>query len=54
MAAAGRELAERGADRLPVLCVGRLLFAGEARVGEAAAAARATALPGIWAEHPGA
>lgn len=54
MAAAGRELAQRGADRLPVLCVGRLLFAGEDRVGEAAAAARASALPGIWAEHPGA
>jgi 2-hydroxychromene-2-carboxylate isomerase len=40
--AAGRRLLARGADRLPVVRVGRLLFAGEERVAEAAAAARGT------------
>jgi 2-hydroxychromene-2-carboxylate isomerase len=40
MEAAGRRLLAAGADRLPVLRVGRLLFAGEDRVAEAAAAAR--------------
>jgi 2-hydroxychromene-2-carboxylate isomerase len=54
MEAAGRFLVARGADRLPVLGVGRLLFAGEERLAEAAAAARASAAPAVWAEHPGA
>jgi 2-hydroxychromene-2-carboxylate isomerase len=40
MEAAGRKLLASGADRLPALRVGRLLFAGEGRVAEAAAAAR--------------
>jgi 2-hydroxychromene-2-carboxylate isomerase len=40
MEAAGRRLLASGADRLPALRVGRLLFAGEGRVAEAAAAAR--------------
>ena len=40
MEAAGRKLLAAGADRLPALRVGRLLFAGEGRVAEAAAAAR--------------
>jgi len=38
---AGRRLLAAGADRLPVLRVGRVLFCGEDRLGEAAAAARA-------------
>jgi 2-hydroxychromene-2-carboxylate isomerase len=38
--AAGRRLLAAGADMLPALRVGRALFAGEERVGEAAAAAR--------------
>jgi 2-hydroxychromene-2-carboxylate isomerase len=38
--AAGRRLLAAGADRLPALSVGRSLFWGEERVGEAAAAAR--------------
>lgn len=40
MAAAGRRLAVQGIDRLPVLRVGRAVFAGEERIAEAAAAAR--------------
>jgi 2-hydroxychromene-2-carboxylate isomerase len=40
MEAAGRRLVARGADRLPVLRVGRTLFCGEDRLGAAAAAAR--------------
>ena len=39
--AAGRRLLAAGADRLPVLRHGRSLVWGEARIGEAAAAARA-------------
>jgi 2-hydroxychromene-2-carboxylate isomerase len=38
--AAGRRLLAAGADRLPALRVGRALFWGEERVGDAAAAAR--------------
>jgi 2-hydroxychromene-2-carboxylate isomerase len=38
--AAGRRLLAAGADMLPALRVGHALFAGEERVGEAAAAAR--------------
>ncbi|MBA3328816.1 MAG: disulfide bond formation protein DsbA, partial [Solirubrobacterales bacterium] len=38
---AGRRLLASGADRLPVLQLGRLLFCGEDRLPEAAAAARA-------------
>jgi 2-hydroxychromene-2-carboxylate isomerase len=38
--AAGRRMLASGADRLPALSVGRALFWGEERVGEAAAAAR--------------
>jgi 2-hydroxychromene-2-carboxylate isomerase len=38
--AAGRALLAAGADRLPALRVGDLLFAGEHRIDEAAAAAR--------------
>jgi 2-hydroxychromene-2-carboxylate isomerase len=41
--AAARRLLAGGADRLPVLQVGRLLFAGEHRVGEAVASAGALA-----------
>jgi 2-hydroxychromene-2-carboxylate isomerase len=37
---AGRRLLAQGADRLPVLQVGRTLFCGEERLSEAAAAAR--------------
>jgi 2-hydroxychromene-2-carboxylate isomerase len=37
----GRRLLAMGADRLPALRVGRLLFAGEERLSQAAAAARA-------------
>ena len=33
-------LLAQGADRLPVVCVGRILFAGEHRIAEAAALAR--------------
>jgi 2-hydroxychromene-2-carboxylate isomerase len=43
MEAAGRRLLAAGADRLPALRVGRALFWGEQRVGEAAAAARLAA-----------
>ena len=39
MEEAARRLLAQGADRLPALRVGRLLFAGEDRVAEAAAAA---------------
>ena len=39
--AAGRKLVAAGADRLPVLTVGRRMFCGEDRLSEAAAAARA-------------
>jgi 2-hydroxychromene-2-carboxylate isomerase len=39
-----RRLMAAGADRLPALRVGRLLFAGEDRMGEALAAAHAPAL----------
>jgi 2-hydroxychromene-2-carboxylate isomerase len=39
-----RRLLAQGADRLPALRVGRLLFAGEDRMGEAHAAAQAPAL----------
>lgn len=54
MEQAGRELAAAGADRLPVVRVGRLVFAGEECLAHAVAAARATAAAGICAEHPGA
>ncbi len=54
MAEAGRALAAHGADRLPVVRVGRLLFAGEERLAEAAAAARTPAGAGALAGHPGA
>ena len=37
---AGRALLAAGADRLPALRVGRALYWGEERVGEALAAAR--------------
>jgi 2-hydroxychromene-2-carboxylate isomerase len=37
---AGRRLIAAGADRLPALRVGRMLFCGEDRLGEAAAARR--------------
>ena len=40
MEAAGRRLLAAGADRLPVLRIGRSLFWGEQRVGAAAATAR--------------
>jgi 2-hydroxychromene-2-carboxylate isomerase len=39
-ARAGRSLVAHGADAMPVVQIGRLLFAGERRVGEAAAALR--------------
>ena len=39
-----RKLMAQGADRLPVVRVGRLLFSGEDRLGEALAAAHAPAL----------
>jgi 2-hydroxychromene-2-carboxylate isomerase len=39
MEEAGRKLLAQGADRLPVLRVGRSLFPGEDRIGEASAAA---------------
>ena len=38
--AAGRFLAEHGATATPVVQVGRTLFAGEERLGQAAAALR--------------
>jgi hypothetical protein len=41
IAQAGRRLEAAGADRLPVLSVGRRLFCGEHRLSEAAVAARA-------------
>jgi len=40
MEAAARRLLAAGADRLPAVVAGRRLFAGELRMGEAAAAAR--------------
>ena len=40
MEAAGRRLAAQGADQLPALSVGRRLFCGEERLGQAAAAVR--------------
>jgi len=40
MEAAARRLLAAGADRLPAVVAGRRLFAGELRLGEAAAAAR--------------
>ncbi|MCW3017633.1 MAG: 2-hydroxychromene-2-carboxylate isomerase-like protein [Solirubrobacterales bacterium] len=40
MEAAGRRLLAQGADRIPILKVGRTLFCGEHRLSEAAAAAR--------------
>lgn len=43
--ARGRRLLAQGADRLPVLKVGRTLFCGEERLPEAAAAVRGTATP---------
>jgi 2-hydroxychromene-2-carboxylate isomerase len=43
MEEAGRRLLAAGADRLPALRVGRALFWGEQRVGEAATAARMAA-----------
>jgi 2-hydroxychromene-2-carboxylate isomerase len=49
---AGRLLAHHGADRLPAIRVGRLLFAGEERLAEAAAASRACATSGALAQHP--
>ncbi len=52
MVEAGRLLAHHGADRLPAIRVGRLLFAGEERLAEAAAAARAGATSGALAQHP--
>jgi 2-hydroxychromene-2-carboxylate isomerase len=44
MEEAGRRLLAQGADRLPAVRVGRVLFAGEDRLAEAVAAARAPAL----------
>jgi 2-hydroxychromene-2-carboxylate isomerase len=44
MLAAGREFVAGGADRLPAMRVGRLMFCGEERLLEAAAAARAPAV----------
>jgi hypothetical protein len=40
MEATGLRLLAQGADRLPVLRVGRTLFCGEHRIAEAAAAVR--------------
>jgi 2-hydroxychromene-2-carboxylate isomerase len=45
MEAAGHKLFAAGADRLPVLRVGRQLFCGEERLAQAAAAARASCGP---------
>jgi 2-hydroxychromene-2-carboxylate isomerase len=45
--AAGRRLLAAGADRLPALRVGRALFWGEHRVGEAAVAARLQAAASV-------
>jgi 2-hydroxychromene-2-carboxylate isomerase len=42
--AGARKLMAQGAERMPVLRVGRLLFSGEDRIGEALAAAHAPAL----------
>jgi 2-hydroxychromene-2-carboxylate isomerase len=44
METAGRRLLAQGADRLPVLKVGRTLFSGEHRLSEAAACARGQVL----------
>ncbi len=52
MVEAGRLLAHHGADRLPAIRVGRLLFAGEERLAEAAAASRACATSGALAQDP--
>lgn len=49
IARVGAFLADHGADTLPVVRVGRLLFAGEIRVGDAAAALRRPAAPLGWA-----
>jgi 2-hydroxychromene-2-carboxylate isomerase len=54
MHGAGRRLVAQGAERLPALRVGRLLFCGEERLPEAAAAARATTGAATWMQHPGA
>lgn len=45
--AAGRRMLAAGADRLPALRVGRALFSGEHRVGEAAVAARLQAAASV-------
>jgi 2-hydroxychromene-2-carboxylate isomerase len=47
MEAAGRRLLAAGADRLPVLRIGRSLFWGEQRVGAAAAAVRQSSRPAL-------
>jgi 2-hydroxychromene-2-carboxylate isomerase len=47
MEAAGRRLLAAGADRLPVLRIGRSLFWGEQRVGAAAAAVRQSSSPAL-------
>jgi len=52
MEAAGQSLIARGVDRLPVLQVGHMLFCGEDRIAEAAAASRATAPSGGRAFQP--
>ena len=52
MATAGLDLVMRGAERLPVLQVGHMLFCGEERIAEAAAASRATAPSGGQAFKP--
>jgi 2-hydroxychromene-2-carboxylate isomerase len=44
MEESARRLMAQGADRMPVFRVGRLLFSGEDRIGEALAAAQAPAL----------
>jgi 2-hydroxychromene-2-carboxylate isomerase len=47
MEASGRRLLAAGADRLPVLRIGRSLFWGEQRVGAAAAAVRQSSSPAL-------
>jgi 2-hydroxychromene-2-carboxylate isomerase len=47
MEAAGRRMLAAGADRLPVLRIGRSLFWGEQRVGAAAAAVRQSSSPAL-------
>jgi 2-hydroxychromene-2-carboxylate isomerase len=44
--AAGRRIAAAGADRLPAVLIGDVVFAGEERIAEAAAYARAGAAEG--------